>query len=212
MPSNKGDIIGYCCLRIPVLDLRKSVDFYCEVLGYDQVSADYSFGEAHIALKNGNGPSIFLMETKSEDVTQLKFVFPRSFWITNSTGQVTMVELLTNDLLALHERVKQASVHIDHEPEFTNEYGFFTFFDPDGHFIRVVEERGEAFDLKHSIGSALKRELTENENKMIQGIAERISVEQQKFLDAVVAGFRLYHEIEDRQFRNTASDHERSDV
>jgi hypothetical protein len=33
------------------------------------------------------------METKPEDVMQLKFVFPRSFFVTSSTGHVTMVEM-----------------------------------------------------------------------------------------------------------------------
>ena len=141
--ANGADVIGYCCLRFPVTHLKKSVDFYCDVLGYELNSADYSFGEAHVALKNGNGPSIFLMETKPEDVTPLKFVFPRSFFVTSSTGHVTMVELLTNDLLALHERIKQARVHIDKEPVFTKNFGYFSFYDPDGHYFRAVEERGK---------------------------------------------------------------------
>ncbi|GIP37082.1 hypothetical protein J31TS4_03620 [Paenibacillus sp. J31TS4] len=138
--SNGAEVIGYCCLRFPVTNLKISVDFYCDGLGYELISADYSFGEAHIALKNRNGPSIFLMETKPDDVTQLKFVFPRSFFVTSSTGHVTMVELLTNDLLALHERLKQAGARIDQEPVFTNKFGYFTFYDPDGHYIRAVEE------------------------------------------------------------------------
>ncbi|MBO0992884.1 VOC family protein [Bacillus sp. SD088] len=140
--TNNADVIGYCCMRFPVSDLKKSVDFYCNVLGYKLNSADFQFGEAHIALKKENGPGIFLMETKQEDVTQLKFVFPRSFFITDSTGQVTMVELLTNDLLALHERIKQAGGHVDKEPVFMKDFGYFTFYDPDGHYIRAVEERG----------------------------------------------------------------------
>ena len=138
--TNNADVIGYCSMRFPVSDLKKSVDFYCNVLGYELISADFQFGEAHIGLKNGNGPGIFLMETKPEDVTPLKFVFPRSFFITSSTGHVTMVELLTNDLLALHDRIKQAGAPIDKEPVFTNDFGYFTFYDPDGHYIRAVEE------------------------------------------------------------------------
>ncbi len=106
--TNDANVRGYCCMRFPVTDLKTSVDFYCNVLGYVLISADFQFGEAHVALKNGNGPGVFLMETKPEDVTQLKFVFPRSFFITSSTGHVTMVEMLTNDLLSLHERIKQA--------------------------------------------------------------------------------------------------------
>ncbi|WP_274365897.1 VOC family protein [Paenibacillus thermotolerans] len=140
--TNNADVIGYCSMRFPVSDLNKSVDFYCNVLGYELISADFQFREAHIGLKNGNGPGIFLMETRPEHITQLKFVFPRSFFITSSTGHVTMVELLTNDLLALHERIKQAGAHIDKEPEITNDFGYFTFYDPDGHYIRAVEERG----------------------------------------------------------------------
>ncbi|PYI55531.1 VOC family protein [Paenibacillus flagellatus] len=140
--TNGADVIGYCSLRFPVANLKKSVDFYCDVLGFALISADYSFGEAHVGLKSGNGPGIFLMETRPEEVTPLKFAFPRSFFITNGSGHVTMVELLTNDLLALHERMKQAGVHVDKEPEFTNDFGYFTFFDPDGHYIRAVEEKG----------------------------------------------------------------------
>lgn len=137
--DNSADVIGYCCLRFPVADLKKSVDFYCEVLGYQLISADYSFGEAHIGLKNGNDPGIFLMETKLEHVTPLKFVFPRTFFVTDSTGHVTVIELLTNNLIALHERIKQAGASIDNEPVFEESYGYFTFQDPDGHYIRAVE-------------------------------------------------------------------------
>jgi len=139
---NNGDVSGYCCLRFPVTDLKRSVHFYCNVLGYALTSSDESFGEAHISLKNGNGPSIFLMQTEPKEVTRLKFVFPRSFWITNDTRHVTMVEMLTNDLLALYERIKEAGDFVEQEPVFANDFGYFTFFDPDGHYIRVVEERG----------------------------------------------------------------------
>ncbi len=91
------------------------------------------------------------METKAKDVTQLKFIFPRSFFVTSSTGYVTMVEILTNDLLALHERIKQAGTLIDKEPVFTNDFGYFTFYDPDGHYIRAVEERGMYTDSKKAL-------------------------------------------------------------
>jgi len=161
--TNDADVIGYCSIRFPVTDLKKSIDFYCNVLGYELLSADYSFGEAHIGLKNRNGPGIFLMETTPENITQLKFVFPRSFFVTNSTGHVTMIELLTKDLLALHERIKQAGAHIDNEPVFTNEFGYFTFYDPDGHYIRAVEERGVFFDLQQRMSSTLKFEVLESE-------------------------------------------------
>lgn len=57
--NNNADVSGYCCIRFPVTDLKKSVYFYCNVLGYALNSADYSFGEAHVSLKNGNGPGIF---------------------------------------------------------------------------------------------------------------------------------------------------------
>ncbi|MBB6670389.1 VOC family protein [Cohnella nanjingensis] len=188
--TNDADVIGYCCMRFPVTDLKRSVDFYCNVLGFELVSADFQFGEAHITLKNGNGPGIFLMETKPEDVTPLKFVFPRSFFITNSTGHVTMVELLTNDLLALHERIKQAGAPIDKEPVFTNDFGYFTFYDPDGHYIRAVEERGAYFDLKQRMSSTLKRDLTEHENQLLRGLCEKASVEQQKFLSSIISEIR----------------------
>jgi catechol 2,3-dioxygenase-like lactoylglutathione lyase family enzyme len=141
--ASDADVSGYCCMRFPVTDLKRSVDFYCDVLGYKLNSADFQFGEAHVALKNGNGPSIFLMQTNPQDVTQLKFVFPRSFFVTSSTGHVTMVELLTKDLRALHERIRQAGTRIDKDPVFTEDFGYFTFYDPDGHFIRAVEERSD---------------------------------------------------------------------
>ncbi len=185
--TNDADVCGYCCMRFPVSDLKKSVDFYCNVLGYELNSAAYEFGEAHIGLKNGNGPGIFLMETKPEDITQLKFIFPRSFFVTSSTGYVTMVELLTNDLHALHERLKQAGAQIDKEPVFTDDFGYFTFYDPDGHYIRAVEERGVYFSLKQKMGSTLKRDLTEHENQLLWGLCEKASIEQQKFLTSIIA-------------------------
>lgn len=188
--TNDADVIGYCSMRFPVADLKRSVDFYCNVLGFELVSADFQFGEAHIALKNGNGPGIFLMETKPENVTPLKFVFPRSFFITNGAGHVTMVELLTNDLLALHERINQAGAHIDKEPVFAGDFGYFTFFDPDGHYIRAVEERGVYFDLKQRMSSTLKRDLTEHEDQLLRGLCEKASVEQQRFLSSVISEIR----------------------
>jgi catechol 2,3-dioxygenase-like lactoylglutathione lyase family enzyme len=188
--TNDADVSGYCCMRFPVTDLKTSVDFYCNVLGYELNSAAYELGEAHIGLKNGNGPGIFLMETKPENVTQLKFVFPRSHFVTNSTGHVTMIELLTNDLLALHERIKEAGAHIDKEPVFTDEFGYFTFFDPDGHYIRAVEERGVYFDLKQRMSSTLKRDLTEHENQLLWGLCEKASFEQQKFLSSIISEIR----------------------
>lgn len=188
--TNHADVSGYCCMRFPVTDLKVSVDFYCNVLGYELNSADYSFGEAHVSLKNGNGPGIFLMETKPENITHLKFAFPRSFWITNSERHVTMVEMLTNDLLALHERMQQAGARIDKEPVFTDEFGYFTFYDPDGHYFRAVEERGEYFNLKQRIRSTLNRDLTEHENQLIWGLCEKASVEQQKFLSSIIAEIR----------------------
>ncbi len=45
--TNGGDVIGYCCMRFPVTNLKKSVDFYCYVLGYELISADYRL-EKHI--------------------------------------------------------------------------------------------------------------------------------------------------------------------
>ncbi len=188
--TNDADVIGYCCMRFPVTDLKKSIDFYCDVLGYELLSADYSFGEAHVGLKNRNGPGIFLMETKPEEVTQLTFVFPRPFFVTNSTGHVTMVELLTNDLLALHERIKLAGARIDSEPVFTSDFGYFTFYDPDGHYMRAVEERGVYFDLKRRMSSTLKRDLTEHENQLLWGLCEKASVEQQKFLSSILSEMR----------------------
>lgn len=188
--TNDADVCGYCCLRFPVSDLKQSVDFYCQVLGYEWVSADYEFGEAYVSLKNGSGPGIFLMETKPEEITRLQFVFPRSFFVTNSTGHVPMVEMLTNDLVALHERLKQAEARIDREPEFRDDFGYFTFYDPDGHYIRAVEERGAYFDLKQKMSTTLKRDLTEHENQLLWGLCEKASVEQQKFLRSILSELR----------------------
>ncbi|MFC6333128.1 VOC family protein [Paenibacillus septentrionalis] len=185
--TNNADVIGYCCMRIPVSDLKKSVDFYCNVLGYELNSADYEFGEAHIGLKNGNGPGIFLMETNPDDFTQMKFNFPRSFFVTSSTGQVTMIEMLTNDLLSLHEKIKETGVQIDKGPIFTKEFGYFTFFDPDGHFFRAVEERGVYFELKRRMSSALKRDLSEHEQQLLWGLCEKTNVEQQRFLSSIIS-------------------------
>lgn len=139
--KNEAVVIGYCCMRFPVADLKKSVSFYCDVLGYELTSADYQFGEALVSLRNGNGPSIFLMETKPQNITRLSFVFPRSFWVTNREKHVTMIEMLTNDLLSMYERMKEAGAVIDKEPVFTEEYGYFTFYDLDGHYFRMVEEK-----------------------------------------------------------------------
>jgi hypothetical protein len=55
-----------------------------------------------------------------------------------------MVELLTNDLRALHQRLIRAGARIDQvEPVFMDDFGYFTFSDPDGHYLRAVEETGK---------------------------------------------------------------------
>jgi catechol 2,3-dioxygenase-like lactoylglutathione lyase family enzyme len=191
--TNDADVCGYCCLRFPVTDMKKSVNFYCNVLGYELNNpneTDFTFGEVYLKLKNGNGPGIFLMETRPEDVTPLKFKFPRPFWITSSTQHVAVVELMTNDLNALHERLKQAGAEIDNEPVFNDDFGYFRFHDPDGHYFQAVEERGIYFNLKQRIGSTLNRDLTEHENQLLWGLSEKASVEQQKFLSSIISEIR----------------------
>lgn len=90
----------------------------------------------------------------------------------------------------MHERIKQAGTRIDKEPIFTNHFGYFTFYDPDGHYIRVVEERGIYFDLKQRMSSTLERDLTEHENQLLWGLCEKTSVEQQKFLSFIISEIR----------------------
>lgn len=53
---------------------------------------------------------------------------------------MTMVELLTNNLMASYDRIKEAGVTIEQEPAYRDDFGYFTLYDPDGHHIRVVEE------------------------------------------------------------------------
>lgn len=77
--------------------------------------------------------------------------------------------------------IKQAGTPIDKEPVFTNDFGYFTFYDPDGHYIRAVEERGVYFDLKQRMSSILKRDLTEHEDQLLWGLCETASLEQQNF-------------------------------
>lgn len=105
-----------------------------------------------------------------------------------------MIELLTNDLLALHERIKQAGASIDKEPVFTDEFGYFTFYDPDGHYIRAVEERGIYFDLKQRMTETLKRDLTEHERQLLGGLCANATVEQQKFLASFLTEVRSSRE------------------
>lgn len=123
--TNDADVCGLCSLRFPVTNLKKSVDFYCNVLGYEIANpneTEFPHGEVYLVTKNGNGPGVFLMETSPEDFVPLKFVFPRSSWITNKTQHVMVVEMLTNDLNALYVRLKQAGARIEKEPVFNSNF------------------------------------------------------------------------------------------
>jgi catechol 2,3-dioxygenase-like lactoylglutathione lyase family enzyme len=186
--TDNADVCGYCSLRIPVSDLKHSVEFYCKLLGFELEHENPS--EAHIILKNGGAPTVLLMATNPEDLVPLKFAFPHAFWATTESRHLPVLEFRTNDLTALHERMRQGGAQIEKEPTWKADFGYFSFYDPDGHYIQVVEERGAYFSLKQKMGSALGRQLTEQEDQLLWGLCEKSSTEQQNFINSIISELR----------------------
>jgi hypothetical protein len=86
--------------------------------------------------------------------------------------------------------MRHGEARIEKEPTWKTDFGYFSFYDPDGHYIQVVEERGVYFSLKQKMGSALGRQLTEHEDQLLRGLCEKSSTDQQNFIHSILSELR----------------------
>jgi predicted lactoylglutathione lyase len=177
--NNNPEVYGYCDLRFPVTDLKKSLVFYCDVLGFEMNNPNDSLEnkEVLIKLKRGSAPPIFLMEVEKEHFKPMHFMHNGRIW--------EAIEFMSQDICALRDRLKQAGAQVVREPEF-NDFGTLTFYDPDGHYIKAVEERGIYFKLKKNIVDAIDRSLSDQEDSLLKELCETTGIEPQKFISSMI--------------------------
>jgi catechol 2,3-dioxygenase-like lactoylglutathione lyase family enzyme len=151
-------VTGYCAMRLPVRDVRRSVAFYCDVIGYTRTGQEGET-EALIESAGGAGPALFLMNASENE-------FRHIHW--EQWGELyTAFELLVDDLHALQRRLVEAGA-TSREPSYRGEYLTMGFFDPDGHFMFAVDGRGRYFSLRPEIEELLGRALTNCEVDQLQ--------------------------------------------
>jgi len=155
---NDAHVTGYCVVRLPVRDIKRSVAFYCDVIGYARTTQGGET-EAHIELAGGAGPGLFLMQASVHELRHIHWEQWGEFY--------TAFELLVDDLHALQGRLLEAGATI-REPSYRGGYLTMGFFDPDGHFIIAVDGRGRYFSVKPEIEELLGRHLTSGETDQLQ--------------------------------------------
>jgi len=158
--ANDSHVAGYCALRLPVRDLKRSVAFYRDVVGY-ALNRPVGDNEACIEPAAGSGPGVFLMKATEDEFKHIHWRQWGAFY--------TSVELLVDDLGALHSRLVTAGAEIHSEPHIgRGGYFMMEFFDPDGHYVFAVDRRGRFFSLKPQLEELLGRELSGAESHGLQ--------------------------------------------
>ncbi len=153
-----GRVTGICVMRLPVRNVKQSVAFYCDVIGYARTGQEGET-ESLIEPAGGAGPALFLMQASGNE-------FRHIHW--EQWGETyTAFELLVDDLHALRRRLVEAGATI-REPSYRGGYLTMGFFDPDGHFMFAVDGRGRYFSLEPEIEELLGRPLTEWEVDQLQ--------------------------------------------
>jgi predicted lactoylglutathione lyase len=155
-----GRITGYCCLRVPVCDLKRSTDFYCNLIGYVKANPG-SEVECYVEPVAASGPGLFLMKTTESEFRHIHWKQGGRFF--------TAFEMLVDDLSALHLRLLEAGAKVHTEPRIDRGgYLAMEFFDPDGHYLYAVDRRGRYFSLKAEIEDGLGRALSDSERDRLQ--------------------------------------------
>ncbi|MET9022420.1 VOC family protein [Actinopolymorpha sp. NPDC004070] len=157
--SNDAHVTGYCCLRLPVRDVTRSTDFYCDVIGY---ARSESVGEVESLLWPAAGaePGLYLMKAAEGE-------FRHHHW--EQWGELfSPFELSVVDLDALQRRLEKAGAEVHREPHYKGGYLTMGFFDPDGHYLFAVDRRGRYFCMKAEVEELLGRVLSEVEDDRLQ--------------------------------------------
>ncbi|GGG14877.1 VOC family protein [Paenibacillus abyssi] len=131
-------IDAYALVQLPVRNLKESVAFYTEQLGFvlENPGRDYEVN-CFLRIHNGNGedgrgagPGLHLLQTEEQE-------FRPSHWIIDGE-QVHALELHSKNIVALHEKLKANNVTVVAEPYFMPPAGgYLKFLDPSGHLICV---------------------------------------------------------------------------
>lgn len=157
-----GQATELCCVRLPVRDLDRSVAFYTEVFGF---RCDHRSGasEAMCRLPVDDGPVVFLMKTNEEQFRHIHWQVGDRFF--------SAFELEVDDLELVHNRVAAAGGAVQTSPHIDRgEWKAIQIFDPDGHYLFVVDRRGRYFSICETAARALGRSLSKPEREAIARI------------------------------------------
>lgn len=120
-------IVGLACIKMPVRNLERSVDWYVNRLGCILLRAPIKHKSAVIQLGN-EGPEVLLFEQPE--------IIPLHF--TRNGEQVPMFELRTEDIDGFYAQLKKENVRVTER--YDNSCGkYFQVFDPDGIMITILE-------------------------------------------------------------------------
>ncbi|GAA3412091.1 VOC family protein [Paenibacillus hodogayensis] len=129
--EHAGDIDGYTLVQLPVRNLKRSVAFYMDMLGYVLEHPERPIEEhAFLRTKSGSGPGLHLCEVADGE-------FKTDHWLREGKP-VHGLELHSRDVRTLHRRLVRSGVRIEAAPYFVEPCGgYVKFYDPDGHLLVV---------------------------------------------------------------------------
>jgi catechol 2,3-dioxygenase-like lactoylglutathione lyase family enzyme len=120
-------IIGVACIKLPVSNLERSVDWYVNHLGCILIREPIKHKSAVIQLGN-EGPEVLFFEQPE--------IIPLHF--TRKGEPVPMFELRTEDIDGFYAQLKEEGVRVTER--YDNSCAkYFQVFDPDGIMITILE-------------------------------------------------------------------------
>jgi RNA polymerase sigma-70 factor (ECF subfamily) len=120
-------IVGMACIKMPVSNLERSVDWYVNHLGCILLIEPTKHKSAVIQFGK-EGPEVLFFE--QPDIMQLHF--------TRNGEAVPMFELRTEDINGFYAQLKAEGVRV--AERYDNSCGkYFQVFDPDGMMITIIE-------------------------------------------------------------------------
>lgn len=113
-------------IEIPVTNLKKSIEFYTEIIGVQVESSGEKF--AMLSFHSKGVPTIFLVQTGETNGV--------SFKNTNNDIVHSVIDFYTSDLNSFYDWLKENNVEVG-TLNISNENGFggFAFKDPDGNLL-----------------------------------------------------------------------------
>lgn len=119
-------------LEIPVTNVKRSVEWYSEMLGTKAVHQDESAAMLHLQGGNRVGvPTLYLVQTESPERLSFK---------NTNTGVIhSVIDFYIQDLKKFHQFLRDRGVKVTNINLFPgSEYGGFGFEDPDGNLLSVT--------------------------------------------------------------------------